>query len=92
MKHFKEIVRPAQPAYTEQIEENVTCDFCKKDIKTSFYDINEVTIEHREGDSYPSGGTTTTTSVDMCGKCFKEKLIPWIKSQGAELQIKDNDW
>lgn len=92
MKHFKEIEIPAQPSRVQRIETDTSCDFCKEIIRERLYDINEVTIEHREGNGYPSSGYAETTSVDMCGKYFKEKLIPWVKSQGIEMQVKEYDW
>ncbi len=52
----------------------------------------EVTVRQKEGCSYPEGGSGTKYVVDMCPKCFKEKLIPWLRSQGAEIKETEWDW
>ncbi len=30
--------------------------------------------------------------VDLCPECFKERLLPWLDSQGAKARIEDWDW
>ena len=62
------------------------------DWSTGGYGICETEISFSEGESYPEGGNKTTLSFDICPKCFKEKLIPWAKSQGAELTEEEFDW
>ena len=52
----------------------------------------EVTIKSRDGVSYPDCGYGTKYNVDMCPKCFKEKLVPWLQSQGVDRGFEDWEW
>lgn len=89
MKHMKTV---QVPATKKQVVEKVTCDLCGAEIKRTGYSAEEVEIKHRTGDNYPEGGIGDETSVDMCGKCFDEKLVPWLRSQGAEPRTEEWDW
>jgi transcription elongation factor Elf1 len=90
MEHMKTIEEPAK---MREIVDFVTCDICGSKIETeSPYEVNEVKVCHRIGSNYPEGGDGTETSVDLCGKCFDEKLLPWLRSQGAEPQESDWEW
>jgi hypothetical protein len=73
----------------------LTCDLCSaigkgEQWETSIWEVNTVDIaimiHHNEGDIDREGGSGTKYTVDMCPKCFKEKLIPWLQSQGATVQ------
>ncbi len=91
---------------TEELVKNkmlvgIKCDLCGKNAKTenwdsSSYEINEttikITIKQKDGTTYPEGGWGTEYSVDMCPSCFKDKLIPWLESQGCEAKRQDWDW
>jgi hypothetical protein len=77
------------------------CDLCGKVAKSgnwesSTYEVNEteITVEVRQKDgvSYPDGGGGTLYWVDMCPDCFKNKLIPWLESQGCQADRKDWSW
>ena len=90
MKHLKTI---PVPATTREVLDHVSCDLCGAKIANNHnYEVHEVEVRHKTGVSYPDGGSGEETSVDMCGKCFDEKLVPWLRSQGAEPQSKDWDW
>jgi hypothetical protein len=80
MKHMKTVVIPAD---TKQEVDFVTCDLCGEKIKCGYHEIDEVKVTYKQGRSYPEGSWGDETSVDMCGDCFNEKLVPWLKSQGA---------
>jgi hypothetical protein len=99
MRHFE------TKTITSQIREMTrqTCDLCGAEAKKpdylwsgGTYDVNEtevsVIIRQREGEAYPEGGSGTEYRIDMCPKCFKEKLVPWLRSQGAQVNEKDWDW
>jgi hypothetical protein len=90
MKHYKTILEPARE---RQYETHTTCDLCgaKCASDENYYD-DEVTIKRREGTNYPDCGWGTETDVDMCGKCFQEKLVPWLQSQGAEVVAREWDY
>lgn len=79
-----------------------TCDLCGFEAKDthwgadSYYDINEtevkVTCRHAAGVNYPEGGYTTNYEIDICPKCFIDKLIPWFEDQGAQIEPREADW
>lgn len=66
------------------------CDLCgaiAKDFDSwsgGSYVVDEteirVTVKQKEGDSYPEGGSGTEFNIDLCPKCFKERLVPWLIS------------
>lgn len=90
MRHMKTI---EVPATTREIVDFVTCDICGEKINRSDgYEVNEIEVRHKTGTSYPECGSGEETSVDMCGKCFDEKLVPWLRSQGAEPRTEEWDW
>ena len=90
------------PATTRQHCIKRTCDLCGMEAKPddwtdgSGYTINEteieVTVRHKDGSSYPDGGSGTETVIDLCPICFKQKLIPWLQSQGAKIESKEWEW
>ena len=79
-----------------------TCDLCGQESEqlneenwdARGYDINEtritVKITQKEGSAYPEGGSGTKYDIDLCPDCFKDRLIPWLISQGAK--IKQEEW
>lgn len=89
MKHMKTV---EVPATTRETVDFVTCDLCGEKIDVRGYDVDEVEVHHKTGSNYPEGGSGYETSVDMCGKCFDEKLVPWLRSQGAEPRTDEWDW
>jgi hypothetical protein len=77
------------------------CDLCgfkarNLDWNASCYEINEteisITIDHKEGENYPESCNSTSWKIDMCPNCFKNKLIPWLKDQGANIKEIERDW
>jgi hypothetical protein len=77
------------------------CDLCGKvsfgderEWDRGSWDVNctiiSIKIEQREGYSYPEGGSGELYNIDLCPNCFKDKLIPFLISQGAK--IKQEDW
>lgn len=90
---------------TETVEREVlvetTCDLCGAVAKSgnwesSTYEVAEVevevTVHQKDGVSYPEGGNGTEYTADICPDCFKNKLIPWLESQGCKAKRKDWDW
>ena len=83
--------------YTYLLE--TTCDLCGTIAKNGYwdrsnYEVNETEIEvkikQKQGEAYPEAGWGKEILIDMCPKCFTEKLIPWLKTQGADIQ--ETDW
>jgi hypothetical protein len=73
----------------------LTCDLCGIKSQSSYYwngqgNVNETKIEWRTGDSWPEGGSGELIKIDICPDCFKNKLIPWLESQGAK--INKSEW
>lgn len=90
-----------RPAVEDERTVKVVCDLCKAEghygqWNNSWYEINDTTINmeirQREGNQYPEGGSSTEVVIDLCPKCFKDRLIPWLQSQGAEIKSLDYDW
>lgn len=68
------------------------CDICNADLieLNLGFKVDQVTIECRVGTMYPEGGPGETLDVDMCAKCFREKLVPWLELQGAT--VREREW
>lgn len=88
MKHMKTV---GVPATTKEVVDFVSCDLCGAKLGESRYDIDEVIVRHKTGSNYPEGGSGEETSVDMCGRCFDEKLLPFLRSQGADPRTEEWD-
>ena len=89
------------PAHESRYVARRKCDLCGLETKgndwsAEKWNVNETTIKieitQKEGHSYPEGGSGTEYEIDICPDCFKNKLVLWLKSQGADVQQKDWDW
>lgn len=98
MQIKEKYIRPAVP---DERVVKVVCDLCKVEgnhgsWQNSWYEINDTTIKmeitQKEGNNYPEGGNSTEVVIDLCPKCFKNRLIPWLQSQGAEIKSLEYDW
>jgi hypothetical protein len=78
-----------------------TCDLCgvkaqNGDWDSSSYSVNEVEVEvkvrQKDGSAYPDGGWGTELMVDICPKCFKETLIPFLREKGAKIEEREWDF
>lgn len=91
MKTFKERIIPAQ---TVTDLEAIKCDICGKvtdKLTSNSSEIKEVTIQLQTGHHFHDGGSSgQNISIDLCPECFKDKLIPWVQSQGGEPSV--NRW
>lgn len=81
--------------YEEKVLVETRCDLCgaiakRGEWRSTVYEVNEteieVTVRQKDGESYPEGGGGTEIIVDICPRCFKEKLVPWLNSQGANIK------
>jgi len=95
VKKYHEVIIPEQ---TVTQLESTTCDLCHKTIKGDDWGsgdsyrqfVKEITISLDETTYWTQeGGTTTMTEFHICPECFKNKLIPWFKSQKAIPTIKE---
>jgi hypothetical protein len=90
MKHMESVTIPARE---EKRLDFITCDMCGERIESGdAYEVNEVEIRHKTGYSYPEGGSGQEVLVDLCAKCFDDKLVPWLRSQGVNPRVEDWDW
>lgn len=100
MRHHETRTEPAR-SYAVCVKR--TCDLCGKETTdgdnwrdASVYDVEEtevsVTVKHKSGESYPSGGHSDDIVVDLCPSCFTTKLVPWLQSQGVKVEAKRTDW
>ena len=90
MIHTKKIKIPATE---KEVEDYRTCDLCKNRIAFNFgYEETDITIKQEIRSGTPDGGESVTTEIDMCKSCFENKLIPWLKNQGATPRIKESEW
>ncbi|MEN6620099.1 MAG: hypothetical protein ABFD50_00910 [Smithella sp.] len=98
MKQFKTIVIPE---HTSEKLVTRTCDLCGLESKSSDWDAGVYEVEETEvklsvrqknGKSYPDGGWGTQYEIDLCPVCFTSKLVPWLKSQGADIEPQKWDW
>jgi len=78
-----------------------TCDLCgavakRGNWESSSWEVNEVevevTVRQKDGSSYPEGGWGTELNVDICPNCFKDVLIPFLRSKGAQIEEKAWDF
>lgn len=82
----------------------MTCDICGKESSSNgswsreLYAIDhtqvevKVIVKQEEGHNYPGGGSGTEIKVDLCPECFRNKLIPWLRSQGVHIEEREWDW
>jgi hypothetical protein len=89
MKHMKTVEVPAE---TREVLDMTTCDLCGAVIKPGYGNAEEVEVKHRTGSSYTEGGSGVDVRVDMCGTCFDTKLVPWLRTQGADPKPEEWDW
>ena len=98
------ITEQQQRTSTITVLVKMTCDLCGREARAgqwhgsdhSCWDVNEteveVTVRSKEGQSYPEGGSGTEFVVDVCPWCFRDRLLPWLRSQGAHIEEREWDW
>ena len=90
MKLMKQVEIPSKVV---TVVDKTVCDLCKMEIPNEGrFVVDEVTVQYKTGNSYPEGGSGETLSVDLCPRCFEERLIPWLESQGAKPETIEWDW
>ena len=70
------------------------CDLCDCDLlkQEGPADVKEAIISCKEGSHYPGEGYGTTTIVDICVKCMKEKVLPWLVGLGVTPREEEYDY
>lgn len=79
------------PEETRQALDHIRCDLCAEEthepnnwFHKHNFGRNKVTVKLEQGYKWPDSIDITKTIFDICPKCFRDKLVPWFKSQGAE--------
>jgi hypothetical protein len=94
---MREYVTKTQPVTSRYLVKR-SCDLCGRAAKNEdwgagSYEVNEteieISIKQREGSSYPESGSGTEYEIDLCPDCFKGRLVPWLREQGAKIEEKE---
>lgn len=85
---------PRERIFKDTVLIETQCDICKRIVKGELDKEGvEVTMESCKGYSCYDGGHQVYTEFDVCGQCFEEKVIPWMKEQfNAEPRKREVDW
>jgi hypothetical protein len=93
---MKKYTKIEVPARITSKHTSTVCDLCGDETADSWrkgaFDAGETTVEVVAGTRYPEGGSGTKIEYDICPKCFMDKLIPWLESQGAKTDIQEWGW
>lgn len=98
VKRTIEIPPPKKPTpRTRVVLDHVLCDLCKKrfddeDWGKDCYDVLETEVRMKTGNHWPDSGDTEETVFDICPDCFRDVLMPFLKSKGAEPTIEEVSW
>ena len=88
-----------RPATEKEEVVSVACDLCGKKVRTPYrptewsteiYRVDEVTIEHKRGSSFPENGSGTYRRFDICADCFESRVVPAIEALGAH--VGEEEW
>jgi len=69
-----------------------TCDRCGASLVEGLYDISEVEIRSKHGDSYPEGSHYTASEIDCCVKCFDSAVLPALVSLGFAVRVSEAEF
>ena len=87
MKHTQKV------ATEVEYIDHVSCDLCKRTIADAgCFAVDDIEVSRRVGDSFSDGGYGTKIDVDLCGECFAERLVPWLREQGADVREEEWEW
>jgi DNA-directed RNA polymerase subunit M/transcription elongation factor TFIIS len=95
MKHMKTVLILE---HEEKVFEKLSCDLCGYESNADEewgrgnYKHATSVIQLDEQHSSPPGGHSEETSFHLCPACFRTKLMPWLRSQGAEPTINESHW
>lgn len=88
------------PECKREVFTNLKCDLCGKESNKNYarswkketYDELVTCISYKKGHCFPDGGYGEELHVDLCPNCFESKLIPWLKEQGVNTELKEYDY
>lgn len=82
----------------EEYVDKISCDICHRpgkhhslhccetDWDEGQFDFASTTVKLVAGSSYPSGGSETVTTCDICDTCFEKHLIPFLNTLGVTMR------
>lgn len=85
----------------QEILLETTCDLCGALAKrgnwhSTSFEVNEVevevTVRQQDGSIYSGSGWGTELVADICPKCFKDVLIPFLREKGAKIEERNWDF
>ena len=80
----EDIQKVTEPPRTNNAVDTVICDVCHQCIKApDRHQVRETEVRLNEGERYGNDGFGIETLIDICVDCFRNKLIPWVQSQGG---------
>ncbi len=96
MREYEEVSRLEKKTRLKKL----VCDLCGKKgtegWRSSKWNINETVVEvevqQRERDNYPDCSWGTEYVIDICPECFKNRLVPWLRSEGAKIEEVKWEW
>lgn len=95
-KTYRQVIVPET---IKTVVDKTLCDLCGRESEgvrdnwlNDNYDFEETSIKLSTGYRYHDDGERTTKEYHICPTCFNEKLIPWMKSQGAEYTETESYW
>jgi hypothetical protein len=105
MKVYKKVTKTVE----QEVLDKWYCDICKAtppgglnelDWRKENDEIQEVNFYRcirktgRNGCGCCWGGESEELTLEICPKCFDEKFLPWLSSQGVDVPslVKEYDW
>ena len=78
----------------------LTCDLCGAVAPRPYDpwvnyegDVDRVTMSYKKGSHwFNDGGDIKEELFDICPNCWKTKVVPWLKSQGATPRQDESSW
>lgn len=103
MKVMETITIPPKPSETKKIVSHILCDLCGTVGHPGYSgevewdrnkagDQTETAVVCKAGYASCDGGHWNTVSFHICPGCFRDKLVPWLESQGAKKTDDEIEW
>lgn len=87
------------PPATEERFDALVCDICGKSTKLEdnwakdpAQQLRQVRIQLVEGEYTYTGDHSRTTGYDVCPTCWRKKIVPFMRGQGAWPRVIDSQW
>lgn len=88
-----------QPEIKRQVNKlnQEKCNLCKKESTLGYWvsdnhNASETEVYMVESNHYGDSGNGTAYMANICNNCFKEKLIPFLESEGSKVKIEEWDY